>query len=77
MISISIGLVYIVTRQTGSFSCQRQNKKERKKGRKQVAIFSGDAYEGNKEKKIQFNQTADFCFGNGRINKPFATTATA
>ena len=44
-----------------------------------MAILSGDAYKG-KKKKLQFrdgtnDQTADFCFGNGRINKPFATTA--
>ena len=34
----------IVTRQTGSFSCQRQK-------REHVAILSGDAYEGNMKKK--------------------------
>ena len=73
MISISIGPVYIVTRQTGSFSPQREK-------REHVAILSGDAYKGKKKKKeLQFrdgtnDQTADFCFGNGRINKPFATT---
>ena len=44
MINISIGFVYIVTRQTGFFSSQRQK-------RKHVAIFSGDAYEGNRKKK--------------------------
>ena len=44
MISISIGFVYIVTRQTGSFSSQREK-------RKHVAIFSGNAYEGNRKKK--------------------------
>ena len=47
-----------------------------------MAIFSGDAYEENREKIFQFrdgtnDQTVDFCFGNGRINKPFATTAAA
>ena len=47
-----------------------------------MALFSGDAYEGNREKVFQFrdgtnDQTADFCFGNGHINKPSATTAAA
>ena len=42
MISISIGLVYIATRQTGSFFFPTT---------KHVAILSGDAYKGKKKKK--------------------------
>ena len=43
MISISIGLVYIVTRQTGSFFFPTT---------KHVAILSGDAYKGKKKKNF-------------------------
>ena len=56
MISISIGLVYIVTRQTGSFSSQRQK-------RKHVAIFSGDAYEGNRKKNKPYSMN----FGDTQV----------
>ena len=79
MISISNGLVLIYCNLDNPvklvlFSSQRPDKK------KLVAILSGDAYKGNGKKKFQFrvgtnDQTADFFFENGRINKPFAMTA--
>ena len=76
VISISIGLVYIVTRQTGSFSSQRQKKKKRTRDN----TFWRCVYKRNGKKYFNLemkenDQTADFCFGNGRINKQFATTA--
>ena len=52
---ISIGLVYNVTHQIGSFSSQRQKKNTR-------GNFSGNAYKGNRKKNNK-----PYCIGDTQI----------
>ena len=78
MISISIGIVLIYCDLEKPVKLVPFLPNDKKK--KRVAILSGDAYKENGKNIFEFrdgtnDQTADFFFGNGRINKPFATTA--
>ena len=79
MISISFGLVYIVllTNSSNRFFSLPDDKKEN------MWQYFPEMHMKEIQKKIfQFrdgtnDQTEDFCFGNGRIDKPFTTTAAA